>query len=208
MPRQAPTCTSATSAGTRMASPSCAWVLAGLMYSTGLAAAAGGRACAASPSASSCCRLSAAPTTVRGGRSAARARLQVVAVVVELVVQHRIRFLDLQRQAQRPRRHLRRHGVGQRRNTRSPARTSARRCGVADAQQHMDEGIVGMAVDDQAVVDPDGAGARAGQRKQRPVADGGVRTVRISARASRSRLPEYSIQICGMAVAGTGSPPC
>ncbi|MNJ77305.1 hypothetical protein D3C77_747650 [compost metagenome] len=66
---------------------------------------------------------------------------------------------------------------------------------MANAQHDVDEGVVGVAVNDQAVVDAQGPGARAGQGEQAAVADGGVlhrahQCVRIQGQIARILNPD------------------
>ncbi|MDT4845877.1 hypothetical protein FQZ97_798780 [compost metagenome] len=111
----------------------------------------------------------------RHGYRGGGARREVFAVVVELVVEHRVGLFDLHRNAQGARGHQRRQRRGQRLEyARAQGGLLFVVAAVADAQHHVDEGVVRMPVDDQAVVHAHGAGARARQREQAAVADGGV----------------------------------
>ncbi|MNV41541.1 hypothetical protein D3C71_1331810 [compost metagenome] len=99
----------------------------------------------------------------------------MLAVVVPLVVQYRIGCFDLHGDAQGALSHLRRQRPVQR--LKYPFAQRGLLFGVAAvayAQHHMDKGVVGVTIDDQAIVHAQRAGARAGKREQAAVADGGV----------------------------------
>ncbi|MNL22848.1 hypothetical protein D3C87_1442100 [compost metagenome] len=132
----------------------------------------------------------------QGGVGLRGARGQVVAVVVLLVVQHRVRFFDLHRNAQRPHGHVRRQRGAQRlENAFTQGGFLRIAATMANAQHDVDKGVVGVAVNDQAVVDAQGTGARAGQGEQAAVADGGVlhrahQRVRIQGQIARILNPD------------------